>query len=68
MREEYDDDRTVRKHFKIRRNASSIMIKENNAEIFTEEQLKGIMQYCVAEAEKEKLKTYFLKFLQKPKL
>ena len=40
MREEYDDDRTVRKHFKIRRNASSIMIKENNAEIFTEEQLK----------------------------
>ncbi len=28
------------------------MIKENNAEIFTEEQLKGIMQYCVAETEK----------------
>ncbi|MGX5615899.1 GNAT family N-acetyltransferase [Bacillus toyonensis] len=41
------------KHFKIRRSASSIMIKENNAEAFTEEQLKEIMQYCVAEAEKE---------------
>lgn len=53
MREEYDDDRTVRKHFKIRRSASSIMIKENNAEIFTEEQLEGMMQYCVTEAEKE---------------
>ena len=49
----------LEKHFKIRRNASSIMIKENNAEIFTEEQLKGIMQYCVAEAEKRELKTYF---------
>lgn len=58
----------LEKHFKIRRNASSIMIKENNAEIFTEEQLKGIMQYCVAEAEKRELKTYILKFLQKPKL
>ena len=46
----------LEKHFKIRRNASSIMIKENNAEIFTEEQLKGIMQYCVAEAEKEGIK------------
>lgn len=43
----------LEKHFKIRRNASSIMIKENNAEVFTEEQLKEIMQYCVAEAEKE---------------
>ncbi|MFH7832920.1 GNAT family N-acetyltransferase [Bacillus luti] len=41
------------KHFKIRRSASSIMIKENNAEVFTEEQLEEIMQYCVAEAEKE---------------
>ena len=40
----------LEKHFKIRRSASSIMIKENNAEIFTEEQLE--MQYCVAEAEK----------------
>ncbi|MCU4962428.1 GNAT family N-acetyltransferase, partial [Bacillus paranthracis] len=43
----------LEKHFKIRRNASSIMIKENNAEIFTEEQLKEMMQYCVAEAEEE---------------
>ena len=43
----------LEKHFKIRRSASSIMIKENNAEAFTEEQLKEIMQYCVAEAEKE---------------
>ena len=42
----------LEKHFKIRRSASSIMIKENNAEIFTEEQLEG-MQYCVTEAEKE---------------
>lgn len=30
----------LEKHFKIRRSASSIMIKENNAEAFTEEQLK----------------------------
>lgn len=45
----------LEKHFKIRRNASSIMIKENNAEIFTEEQIKEIMQYCVAEAEKEEI-------------
>ena len=30
----------LEKHFKIRRSASSIMIKENNAEVFTEEQLK----------------------------
>lgn len=58
----------LEKHFKIRRNASSIMIKENNAEIFTEEQLKGIMQYCVAEAEKEGIENLLLKFLQKPKL
>lgn len=43
----------LEKHFKIRRNDSSIMIKENNAEVFTEEQLKEMMQYCVAEAEKE---------------
>ncbi|KKZ99186.1 hypothetical protein B4147_3770 [Bacillus wiedmannii] len=43
----------LEKYFKIRRNASSIIIKENNAEPFTEEKLKGIMQYCVAEAEKE---------------
>ncbi len=43
----------LEKHFKIRRSASAIMIKENNAEAFTEEQLKEIMQYCVAEAEKE---------------
>ncbi|PGU41536.1 GNAT family N-acetyltransferase [Bacillus cereus] len=43
----------LEKHFKIRRNASSIMIKENNAEPFTEEQLKEMMQYCVTEAEKE---------------
>ncbi|HGH7182814.1 GNAT family N-acetyltransferase [Bacillus cereus] len=43
----------LEKHFKIRRSASSIMIKENNAEVFTEEQLEEIMQYCVAEAEKE---------------
>ncbi len=28
------------------------MIKENNAEIFTEEQLEEMMQYCVAEAKK----------------
>lgn len=45
----------LEKHFKIRRNASSIMIKENNAELFTEEQLEEMMQYCVAEAEKEGL-------------
>lgn len=43
----------LEKHFKIRRNASSIIIKENNAELFTEEKLKEIMQCCVAEAEKE---------------
>ncbi|EEK78135.1 N-acetyltransferase [Bacillus cereus] len=43
----------LEKHFKIRRSASSIMIKENNAEVFTEEQLEEIMQYGVAEAEKE---------------
>ncbi|TXS00939.1 GNAT family N-acetyltransferase [Bacillus sp. SH7-1] len=43
----------LEKHFKIRKSASYIMIKENNAEAFTEEQLKGLMQYCVAEAEKE---------------
>ncbi|PGU09333.1 N-acetyltransferase [Bacillus cereus] len=45
----------LEKHFKIRRSASSIMIKENNSEVFTEEQLKEMMQYCVAEAEKEEL-------------
>lgn len=45
----------LEKHFKIRRSASSIMIKENNAEVFTEEQLEEIMQYGVAEAEKEGL-------------
>ncbi|EJR64439.1 hypothetical protein IIO_01763 [Bacillus cereus VD115] len=45
----------LEKHFKIRRSASSIMIKENNAEAFTEEQLKEIMQYCVTEAENEEL-------------
>ncbi|MBJ7994674.1 GNAT family N-acetyltransferase [Bacillus mycoides] len=43
----------LEKHFKIRKNASSIMIKENDAEVFTEEQLEEIMQYCVAEAEKD---------------
>ncbi|MBE7121469.1 GNAT family N-acetyltransferase [Bacillus cereus] len=43
----------LEKHFKIRRSASSITIKENNAEAFTEEQLEELMQYCVAEAEKE---------------
>ena len=58
----------LEKHFKIRRNDSSIMIKENNAEVFTEEQLKEMMQYCVAEAEKEELKTYTLKFLQKAQI
>ena len=42
----------LEKHFKIRRSASSIMIKENNAEIFTEEQLEEMVQYYVAEAEK----------------
>ncbi|MFD6507527.1 MULTISPECIES: GNAT family N-acetyltransferase [unclassified Bacillus (in: firmicutes)] len=45
----------LEKHFKIRRSASSITIKENNAEIFTEEQLEEMMQYCVAEAENEGL-------------
>ncbi|MBJ8053627.1 GNAT family N-acetyltransferase [Bacillus cereus] len=45
----------LKKHFKIRRSASSIMIKENNAEAFTEEQLEEIMKYYVAEAEKEGL-------------
>ncbi|XKK20546.1 GNAT family N-acetyltransferase [Bacillus sp. A17A.1] len=45
----------LEKHFKIRRSASSIMIKENNAEIFTEEQLEEMMQYCVAEAKKGEL-------------
>ncbi|WP_242238082.1 GNAT family N-acetyltransferase [Bacillus cereus group sp. BfR-BA-01316] len=45
----------LEKHFKIRRSASSIMIKENNAEVFTEEQLEEMMQYCVAEAEKDGL-------------
>lgn len=45
----------LEKHFKIRRSTSSIMIKENNAEVFTEEQLEEIMQYCVAEAEKDGL-------------
>ncbi|MGE6552749.1 GNAT family N-acetyltransferase [Bacillus mycoides] len=43
----------LEKHFKIRKNASSIIIKENDAEVFTEEQLEEIMQYCVAEAEKD---------------
>ncbi|MGI8279444.1 GNAT family N-acetyltransferase [Bacillus mycoides] len=43
----------LEKHFKIRKNASSIMIKENDAKVFTEEQLEEIMQYCVAEAEKD---------------
>lgn len=45
----------LEKHFKIRRSASSIMIKENNAEIFTEEQLEEMVQYYVAEAEKDGL-------------
>ncbi|PFN21861.1 N-acetyltransferase [Bacillus cereus] len=45
----------LEKHFKIRRSNTSIMIKENNAEVFTEEQLEKIMQYCVTEAEKEGL-------------
>ncbi|MBE7149346.1 GNAT family N-acetyltransferase [Bacillus mycoides] len=43
----------LEKHFKIRKNASSIIIKENDAEVFTEEKLEEIMQYCVAEAEKD---------------
>ncbi|MDH4422087.1 GNAT family N-acetyltransferase [Bacillus cereus] len=43
----------LEKHFKIRRSASLIMIKENNAEVFTEEQLEEMLQYCVAEAEKD---------------
>ncbi|MGE7883565.1 GNAT family N-acetyltransferase [Bacillus sp. NPDC094077] len=43
----------LEKHFKIRRSAPSIMIKENNAEVFTEEQLEEMIQYCIAEAEKE---------------
>ena len=55
----------LEKHFKIRRSASSIMIKENNAEIFTEEQLEEMMQYCVAEAKKDGLENYILKSLQK---
>ena len=45
----------LEKHFKIRRSASSIMIKENNAEVFTEEQLEEMVQYYVAEAEKDGL-------------
>ncbi|EJS77193.1 GNAT family N-acetyltransferase [Bacillus cereus] len=45
----------LEKHFKIRRSTTSIMIKENNAEVFTEEKLEKIMQYCVTEAEKEGL-------------
>ena len=45
----------LEKHFKIRRSASSIMIKENNAAVFTEEQLEEMVQYYVAEAEKDGL-------------
>ncbi|HDR7794484.1 TPA: GNAT family N-acetyltransferase [Bacillus luti] len=45
----------LQKHFKIRRSASSIMIKENNVEVFTEEQLEQIMQYCIAEGKKDGL-------------
>lgn len=48
----------LEKHFKIRKNASSIMIKENDAEVFTEEQLEEIMQYCVAEAEKDGIEEF----------
>lgn len=55
----------LEKYFKIRRNVSSIMIKENNAEIFTEEQLEEMMQYCVVEAKKDGLENYILKSLQK---
>ncbi|MFB5252055.1 GNAT family N-acetyltransferase [Bacillus mycoides] len=45
----------LEKHFKIRRSASSIMIKENNAEVFTEEQIEEMMQYFVTEAKKGRL-------------
>lgn len=48
----------LEKHFKTRKNASSIMIKENDAEVFTEEQLEEIMQYCVAEAEKDGIEEF----------
>ncbi|GAB6433040.1 GNAT family N-acetyltransferase [Bacillus luti] len=49
----------LEKHFKIRRSVSSIMIKENNAEVFTEEQLEEIMQYGIAEAEKDGIEIHF---------
>ena len=42
----------LKKHFKIRKSASSIMIKENNAEVFTEEQLEEIMQYYALKLKK----------------
>ncbi|PFM58694.1 N-acetyltransferase [Bacillus cereus] len=45
----------LEKYFKIRRSASSIVIKENNAEVLTEEQLEEMMQRCVAEVEKDGL-------------
>ena len=58
----------LEKHFKIRRSASSIMIKENDAEVFTEEQIEEIMQYFVTEAKKDGLENYNLRFLQKAQL
>ncbi|MED0987823.1 GNAT family N-acetyltransferase [Bacillus paramycoides] len=45
----------LEKYFKIRRSVSSIVIKENNAEVLTEEQLEEMMQRCVAEVEKDGL-------------
>ena len=57
----------LEKHFKIRRNASSIMIKENNAEIFTEEQLKESCNIVLLRL-KRGIENLLLKFLQKAQI
>ncbi|HHT7239107.1 MULTISPECIES: GNAT family N-acetyltransferase [Bacillus] len=42
----------LEKNFKIRREVSTITIKENNAAVFTEEQIEEMVQYFVTEAKK----------------
>ncbi|MED1410921.1 MULTISPECIES: GNAT family N-acetyltransferase [Bacillus] len=45
----------LEKNFKVKREASSVTIKENNTVVFTDEQIEEMVQYFVAEAKKDGL-------------
>ena len=58
----------LEKHFKIRKSASSIMIKENDAEVFTEEQLKRWCNIALLRRKRWIRRIYNLRFLQKAQI